>query len=293
MYRGDRVKRIEMDIRFDRLSRASQRLSDYLETEGLEGYQDVKRRRYIQWSIIQHYEVCPTPFLDLTHSLRVACSFAFLDAEDFDPYVFVFGLPYMTNRISINSEHDIINVRLLSICPPDAFRPYYQEGYLVGTDEITNEYTDKTELDFNRRLIAKFKLNKEHFWEEGFDAIPQSALYPDGDRVKAICEQIVIYSDTEIGPEILGRFLQEWTDIENLVLSFARQRRDKVYSIREAINFLSRAEILSSDVQERLTNLRQLRNRVVHYPKELNVQDLANGFDEIANLKNKLKKLHF
>ena len=78
---------------------------------------EVRRRRCIQWSILQHYEVCPTPLLDLTHSLRVACSFAFLNSEDADPLVFVFGLPYITNRVSINSEQDLI-----SLCQNPDFR---------------------------------------------------------------------------------------------------------------------------------------------------------------------------
>lgn len=63
-------------------------------------------------------------------------------------YVYVFGFPYITNRISRNSEHDLINVRLLSICPPTALRPYFQEGYLAGTDEVTTNFDSKSELDF-------------------------------------------------------------------------------------------------------------------------------------------------
>ena len=93
IYRGDRVSRTEIDLRFDILSSATRRLCDALREAELEGYHDVRRRRYIQWSILQHYEVCPTPLLDLTHSLRVACSFAFLGSDTGNPYVAVFGLP--------------------------------------------------------------------------------------------------------------------------------------------------------------------------------------------------------
>ena len=114
----------------------------------------MRRRKYVQWSILQHYEVCATPLLDLTHSLLVACSFAFLSGAS-EPLVLVFGLPFFTNRISINSEHDLVNVRLLSICPPEALRPYFQEGYLAGTDGVLAEFDSKTELDFANRLVAK------------------------------------------------------------------------------------------------------------------------------------------
>jgi hypothetical protein len=94
-------------------------------------------------------------------------------------YVYVFGPPYLTNRISINSEHDIVNVRLLSICPPSALRPCFQEGYLAGTADVTTDFDSKTELDFRNRLIAKFGISRARtFWGSGFDPIPESALYP-------------------------------------------------------------------------------------------------------------------
>jgi hypothetical protein len=37
-------------------------------------------------------------------------------------------------------QRDGKNVRLLSICPPDALRPCFQEGYLAGTGEVTTDY---------------------------------------------------------------------------------------------------------------------------------------------------------
>lgn len=158
IYRGERLPREELAVRFDVLTGASRRLVDAFERNGIAGTQEVRRRKYIQWSILQHYEVCPTPLLDFTHSVRVACSFATLDPDGDDAYVYAFGLPYITNRISVNSEQDLVNVRLLSICPPDALRPYFQEGYLAGTDEVTTDYESKDELDFTRRLIAKFQI---------------------------------------------------------------------------------------------------------------------------------------
>lgn len=70
---------------------------------------------------------------------------------------YAFALPYFTNRISVNSEHYLTNVRLLSVAPPQALRPYYQEGFLIGEDEFSETYTNKDELDLNNRLVAKFK----------------------------------------------------------------------------------------------------------------------------------------
>ncbi len=55
---------------------------------------------------------------------------------------------------------------MLSVAPPEALRPYFQEGFLIGEDEINETYTNKSELDLNNRLIAKFKIpNNNNFWE--------------------------------------------------------------------------------------------------------------------------------
>lgn len=191
IYRGDYLSQKELSGRFSILKEKGNSLAKLFEENIIEGYREVKRRRNIQWSILQHYEVCPTPFLDFTHSLRVACSFALLNSQSDRGYVFIFGLPYLTNRISVNSEHDLVNIRLLSICPPTALRPYFQEGYLVSTDGITNDYEIKGELDFNNRLIAKFEIpNDSSFWGKDFHGIPEHLLYPEHDPVGELCKNI-------------------------------------------------------------------------------------------------------
>jgi len=293
IYRGDRLSREELELRFDLLLGASRRLSDTLQNEKLEGYQDVKRRKYIQWSILQHYEVCQTPLLDLTHSLRVACSFAFLSDNDNDPYLYVFGLPYITNRISINSEHDIVNIRLLSICPPDALRPYYQEGYLAGTDDITTDYDTKDELDFNNRLIAKFRLSRnKSFWGMGLKQVPKTILYPKKDQFKEICSSIRAEVEKEgAGPINLGRFLQEWADLENTIMSLARKYQERVFSFREATMVLYKKELLPFELQKQLDDLRKLRNFAVHEPNRLESKDLAEALHKVVEVKNKIKSL--
>lgn len=191
IYRGDYVQNKALVSRFNLLKEASKTLVALCEELSVEGYRELGRRKAIQWSILQHYEVCRTPLLDFTHSLRVACSFAMLGNSSEHAYVYIFGLPYLTNRITINSEHDIINVRLLSICPPTALRPYFQEGYLAGTDNITTRYDQKNELDFNNRLIAKFKIpNDKAFWGSSFNRIPEESLYPANDPIYELCQQV-------------------------------------------------------------------------------------------------------
>jgi uncharacterized protein YutE (UPF0331/DUF86 family) len=293
IYRGDRLSQDELRLRFRLLTSASRRLCQTLQEENIQGWQDVKRRKYIQWSILQHYEVCQTPLLDLTHSLRVACSFALLTAEKADPCVYVFGLPYITNRISINSEHDIVNVRLLSICPPDALRPYYQEGYLAGTDEITLDYESKDELDFNNRLIAKFCISQnKSFWGKGFDLVPESVLFPKNDRFKDICSAIRVEVETDgTEPVNIGKFLQEWIDLENIIMSAARKYQERVFSFREATLVLHRKELLSQELQKQLDELRNLRNSAVHEPNRLETRDLTDAYQQLIKIKDEIRAL--
>ena len=288
IYRGERITRDELELRINALNNASSTLVDLLGQEGVEGTPEVKRRKYVQWSILQHYEVCPTPLVDFTQSLRVACSFA-LDGASADPYIYVFGLPYLTNRVSINSEHDLVNIRLLSICPPDALRPYFQEGYLAGTDESLDDYESKSDLDFNRRLIAKFRISRlAKFWGKGFSPIPRNALYPAGDRIDRICKQISATAHSTSSADI-GSFLQAWSHLESYLMSHARFTKKRVVNTVDAIHAIQSMELLDSPMIERINRLRILRNRVVHNPLEQKSSELKVATTDINDLLAKLR----
>lgn len=292
IYRGERIAKAELESRFEILTGASKRLVDAFIREGIEGAPDIRKRRYIQWSVLQHYEVCPTPLLDFTQSVRVACSFAQLNNSQKDAFIYVFGLPYVTNRISINSEHDLVNVRLLSICPPDALRPYYQEGYLAGTDESTTDFHSKEEFDFNSRLIAKFVIpNKKAFWSTGFSAIPEIALYPKGDKIQRLCEDLETELGTETSPGQLGLLLQAWVNLESSLLNLARSRNEKVYSVFEALKILQSYELMDTEMLHRVHGVRKLRNQAVHNPEKLKSNQLVELRLEIENILREIRRM--
>ena len=168
IYRGDYLPKSEVEYKFSVLDEACDLLKIKFKDAKINGFNELKRKTLIQWSILQHYEVCDTPLIDITHSIRVACTFAYNENKNNKCYFYVFGLPYLTNRISNNSEHDLVIIRLLSISPPQAKRPYFQEGYLAGTTDITYNYDNKSELDLNKRLVAKFVFqNTNSFWDHG------------------------------------------------------------------------------------------------------------------------------
>jgi hypothetical protein len=148
----------------------------------------------IAWSILQHYEICGTPLLDLTHSLHVACSFAIDKNNGNTGIIYVLGMPWQTDSICYNTYEELVNIKLLGICPPQAQRPFFQEGYLAGPfpNYKLNDPNRFYQFDFARRLIAKFEIpiGTRDFWGKGFSAIPPEKLYQNDDPIKILCERI-------------------------------------------------------------------------------------------------------
>ena len=174
----------ELSRRYQILDRAGHILADEFNCTAFLGRQRIVRHRLLRWAILQHYEICGTPLVDVTHSLRVAASFATNDAIDTDPVIYVLAVPSISGSISASSEQGIQTIRLSSICPPEARRPYFQEGYLLAEYPDLASINEKEnyrphEIDFGRRVIAKFRLPREGFWSRDYTAIPNEALYPN------------------------------------------------------------------------------------------------------------------
>jgi len=181
-------------FRFDRLKRAERELVNIY---SLGGTRRLRRYKILRWAILQHYEVCDTPLLDLTHSLRVACSFAHIDNSTTESFVYVLGFPHLSGSVTASSDQGIQVVRLLSICPASALRPHYQEAYVAGTYptitlEEKREYATY-EFDFSRRLVCKLRIPRERFWNQKlFPKMPRDALFPDrADDLKKIADKVL------------------------------------------------------------------------------------------------------
>jgi len=178
----------ELRSRFQTLDRAAALLHAEFRSHAIEGSAKLGKFPELTWAMLQHYEVCPTPLLDVTQSLRVAASFA-LERAAGDAFVFVLGFPHVHGSISYSVEEELLNIRLLSICPPDAKRPYFQEGFLVGSFPALREAKHPAQ-DCAARLLAKFRIAAAGFWDEQFQAIPHDALFPAEDRVRDICARV-------------------------------------------------------------------------------------------------------
>ena len=98
------------------------------------------------------------------------------------------GFPQISGSVTTSSEHGVQIIRLLSICPPAALRPHYQEGFVPGqfpTISFSQKmFYERAELDMANRLIGKFRLAcRKQFWRSGFKEIPRDALKKLMDRI--------------------------------------------------------------------------------------------------------------
>lgn len=174
----------EIIARFEQLRKAEEKLVSKYVRDGFLGKTRLRKHQAVRWSILQHYEVCPTPLLDVTHSLRIACSFASLRSKS-EAFIFVLGVPNLSGAITASAEAALQINRLSSVCPPSAVRPHIQEGYLLGeypelTDPKQKGLYQDHEIDFGRRLVAKFLVNPKTFWtNDAFPRVEEIALYPD------------------------------------------------------------------------------------------------------------------
>lgn len=297
IYRKD-LSAKEKNYKIRQLETAGKILSKKLKDEGVQNAAIVGRKRMIQWSILQHYEVVDTPLIDVTQSLRVACSFAMLNNNSGYAYIYVIALPYYTNRISVNSEEYITNIRLLSIMPPEALRPYYQEGFLIGEDEYSEDiFEQKEEKDLSRRLLYKFKISTENLSQSDENWLNEARLMPQDDKMRNICEEVkkevasLSFGDDDgIANQKVGEFLLIWQPIEKILNEYLNVRdKSGRYNLVAAIN-----QIEDKELAKKLQRLRTIRNRLVHegLPQELNVEDLLNSARETdESLKRYLNNL--
>ena len=250
---------------------------------------EIQQIKLLQYSILQHYEVCSTPLLDVTQSLKVACSFAALNNKNNTGYIYVLGLPYITGRISVDSENYITNIRLLSISCSASKRPFFQEGYLVQT-EFASSNIKRNIYDFNRRIVAIYELkNDKNFW--GTESpINETNLYPQNDLMNDICDQVkkekfsVTSRDMgKVNYNEIGEFLTIWNSLEKEICY-------KTHSniLGQGIQRIIRNNKDYEKEARSLNMLRQFRNTLVHGTKDISIEKLKEETDNLKELISKL-----
>lgn len=202
----DAVHTVKSNI--DKLTEVSSRLKEI--ARGRPGFKAVQTTEYVQWALLQHYELCPTPVLDMTRSTRVAASFATWPTKSADPpsdrFVYVLGMPHPHGSLTVAYNENIALLNLRNLTPPQARRPHWQEGYLACSFPASTHWDrydadKKTGLDlpgrhnFARRLLAKLRIpagSLAKFWDDANPRLPNELLMPADDPVKQfLTEQLV------------------------------------------------------------------------------------------------------
>ena len=186
-------RRLSISEKFDLLKRSGDALVKLLKNQAICNESEIRKLKKFPettWAILQHYRVCGTPLIDVSSSLRVAASFALNNHAD-GGFLYVFGLTHLSSSITYSVEEELLNIRLQSVCPPQAERPYFQEGHLIGSFPSSDKKKHSS-LDLGQRLIAKFKLAPANsFWNAHYQPIPDQALEPENDQMRELCSQVL------------------------------------------------------------------------------------------------------
>jgi len=156
-------------------------------TPRFHGASSVLSYLHVRWALLQHYNICDTPLIDVTQSLHVASSFALLNKENQEGIstgvVYVLALPWPAKFYHNNKEEDIYLVRLAGVAPPQAKRPYRQEAFAVMSTDVDIKQFDRLErYDFAKRVVCKFEVNNsKEFWGDYLKPLPESFLVPRED----------------------------------------------------------------------------------------------------------------
>jgi hypothetical protein len=195
LFRGAPLRKNVLAARWAKLEACVRAVVERRAELGLPG----KTHRHIESAIalLQHYGLCETPLLDVTPSLRVAASFALPNKKARLGYLYALALPYPNGSISHFVDQDMVLVRLFGVCPFEAVRPHFQEGYLVGKFPIR----DAAQLgvmkerydDASGRLVAKIVLDDRdgRFFHGGFPRVPEETLLPPRDPFGDALERVV------------------------------------------------------------------------------------------------------
>lgn len=170
-----------LDERFRVLASAEQELKNRLWVH------EIHHNQIVRWAILQHYEVCPTPLLDVTPSLQSGLSFALLGGRT-EGYLYALAFPQLTGPVSVSIETMTQVIDLSQVCPSEALRPHFQVGMLVSDYPVVDsrESSDARKgfigNNFSCRLITKFKLSNCGAWaSEGWSPAPENILFPNSD----------------------------------------------------------------------------------------------------------------
>ena len=163
-------------VAFGRLAELHLVVAEKAKEIGLPRHDTVFGIRESTWAILQHYDLWPTPLVDITSSLHLAVCFALDFGRRNEGYVYVVGLPELHGSVTHHMDQQLVVADLRRICPPSAKRPHRQDGLLVGRHpfygfKLGDGNDEHQRNDLAQRTIAVIRLNNK---TGGFQSVLQA-----------------------------------------------------------------------------------------------------------------------
>lgn len=153
------------------------------------GKQRVKAHVEVAWALLQHYEICDTPLIDVTDSIEVALFFATFGNNNEYGYFYIFGLPRHHSSISYQIDDRLVSVKLSAASPPEAIRAHFQRALFVGDFPHSNKRESGHNL--SKRMLAKLRIDMRSVSQEKFFTLPEDLIYPKEDELKPWLDKIL------------------------------------------------------------------------------------------------------
>lgn len=122
-----------------------------------------------------------------------------------------------------------------------------------------------------------------------FPPIPESFLYPKGDRIGDICQTLKGTVESTIMPGGTGEFLEVWIEVERQILTKARKITDRQLTVNKAINLLTMEGLITKELMYEIDIIRKFRNKIAHGElKKIETGEVQNYITRIKKIKNKI-----
>jgi hypothetical protein len=163
----DRLATSRLVRRMLALSDAELKFFDLYKQAGLPGREELARTKLKRWALLEHFKVCRTPLLEVSHSLRVATSLATQTANS-TGMVYVLGVPCLDGGTTFVRSGELQMLSMASIYPPPNHDVMAAHGYMLS--EFSNissfdvaRFASDFDSNFSNRVVGKFKLTSD-FW---------------------------------------------------------------------------------------------------------------------------------
>lgn len=119
---------------------------------------------------------------------------------------------------------------------------------------------------------------------DNFSAIPESALYPEDDRMLDICSYVKEKLSGSIEGTSMSDFIKLWSSIEKAILEDAQQHNPQIFTFLQALRYLQDQHPDRRTLLKSIDTLRPFRNKLVHDPLKVTDTELIKQTQKLRTI---------